>query len=134
MERLFGLDIGDKRIGIAISDDLGMLASPLTTLQSKGWGPDVRALQTLAAANGVQTMICGMPYTPSGQVGTQAKKTYAFGAQLEAAGFYVIYWDESFTSFEAESIVRRREKIDQTAAAIILQRYLDETRRNPWHE
>lgn len=137
MERIVGLDVGDRRIGIAVSDELGMIAQPIGTLSSTGWGPDVRYIKNLADSYGAKRVVCGLPQQLDGSEGLQAEKVRAFGLQLEKAGLTVEYWDERLTSVSAERVLLegglsrkdRRAHIDKTAAALILQSYLDANSR-----
>lgn len=137
MERIVGLDVGDRRIGIAVSDELGMIAQPIGTLSSTGWGPDVRYIKNLADSYGARRVVCGLPQQLDGSEGPQAEKVRAFGRQLEKAGLTVEYWDERLTSVSAERALLegglsrkdRRAHIDKTAAALILQSYMDANSR-----
>lgn len=137
MERIVGLDVGDRRIGIAVSDELGMIAQPIGTLSSTGWGPDVRYIKNLADSYSARHVVCGLPQQLNGSEGIQAEKVRAFGNQLEKAGLFVEYWDERLTSVSAERALlegglsrkERKAHIDKTAAALILQSYLDANSR-----
>ena len=137
MERIIGLDVGDRRIGIAVSDELGIIAQPIGTLSSTGWGPDVRYIKNLADSYGAHRMVLGLPQQMDGNEGSQAEKVRAFGHQLEKAGLTVEYWDERLTSVSAERVLLegglsrkdRRAHIDKTAAALILQSYMDANSR-----
>ena len=135
MERLLGLDIGGKRIGVAISDELGSIASPLVTLNASG---DVAAeLRTLVGRYSIARIVVGLPIGLSGREGPQAQEVRRVAEALAAAvGVPVVYYDERLSSAIAEqSLIRqgtRREKrkqhIDAMAAAVILQGYLDAER------
>jgi putative Holliday junction resolvase len=137
--RLLGLDLGERRIGVALGDPTGFLASALEVLPSRGRARDVEAVREIAAREGVEAVVVGVPVNMDGSRGPQAEKSQRFGAALEAAGLPVVYWDERLTTVEAQRYLRdggmsrqkRRETIDAAAAAILLQSYLD-YRRNRW--
>lgn len=133
MGRLMGLDIGDRRIGIALSDMGRRIASPHSVYQRVGYGPDTRFLSALAQEHEVAYVVAGLPRNMDGSLGEQAQKAQAFCQQLEQAGLRVEYIDERLTTKAAqmallESGVRRegrRDRVDKVAAALILQSYLD---------
>jgi putative Holliday junction resolvase len=131
--RILCLDVGDKRIGIALSDPLGFTAQPQGYYTRVGYGPDVRHIAGLVERHGVGLVLCGLPRNMDGSAGGQAEKVKAFAAQLEQAGLAVAFWDERLSSVSAERVLiqggvrraDRRGKTDSLAAAIILQAYLD---------
>lgn len=132
--RVLGLDVGDRRIGVALSDETGLLASPLCTLQRVGPRKDVQAVVALVRAHGAGEIVVGLPYNLDGTLGPQAEKVRAFGASLQAAARVPVrYRDERLTTVEAEQILsernvpwqRRKGLVDQVAAVLILQEYLD---------
>ena len=132
--RFMGLDIGHKRIGIALSDGLGMIASPRNSLQRTGQEKDIAQLLELAENEGVEEILVGMPYSLDGSAGPQAQKVTDFIHILsERSTIKVTTWDERFSSVAAERALlegglsrsRRRLKIDKVAAAYMLQGYLD---------
>lgn len=129
-----GLDVGDKRIGIAVCDALGLATTPLKTLQRKNAKLDVETIAALATKEEIGGIVIGLPLNMDGTEGAQAAKTRAFGNRVtEATGLPIFYEDERLSSFTAvEMLVERgiktghnRELIDMQAAAIILQSYLD---------
>lgn len=132
-ERIIALDVGDRRIGVAVSDLLGITAQPVQTYTRVGYGPDVRHFADLAARYDTKRFLCGLPRNMDGTQGAQTGKVRDFAAQLEAAGYSVYYWDERLTTVSAEralisgnmSRARRKEKIDMVAATVILQSFLD---------
>lgn len=132
-QRILCLDVGDKRIGIAISDPLGIIAQPLQTYVRIGYGPDVRHIVALAAQYEFQHIVCGLPRNMDGSLGGQAEKVHEFAVELEKAGFQVYYWDERMTTRTAERALiqadmrraQRKQKVDMVAAVIILQAFLD---------
>ena len=133
--RLLGLDIGSKRIGVAISDELGMLASPVAmVLRGRNDRSEFRAL--IAEWN-PDKLVAGLPTGLSGREGPQAAETRAYADALAAElGLPLDYWDERLSSAVAErSLIesgvrrdKRKEKIDAMAAAVMLQGYLDNQR------
>ncbi len=132
MGRILALDVGDRRIGVAVSDALGITAQPLCVVERVGWGPDARRIESLAAEHNTRTILCGLPLNMDGTPGQQAEKVKAFAQVLEKAGLNVVFWDERLTTVTAERVLiegglRREERrgvVDKTAAAVILQAYL----------
>ncbi len=137
--RILGIDYGDARIGLALSDVLEVLASPLKTLKSVTMRKDIDNLAAIAKNNDAGLIVLGLPLMLDGTEGERASKTRALGRNLEkVSGVKVVYQDERLTSVEAEEILKnnnvRREKqkdvIDTVAAQIILQSYLDSIKKN----
>ncbi|MFN8590894.1 MAG: Holliday junction resolvase RuvX [Thermomicrobiales bacterium] len=131
------LDVGERRIGVAIADELGTIASPLTTVQRGR--DDLETLRRLACERGATTIVIGLPTSLSGREGPQAATVREFAAELEARvqpEIAVEFWDERLTTAVAERSLgqrgikgkQRRELVDATAAAVILQGYLDSRR------
>lgn len=133
MPRALGLDIGDKRIGIALSDEGQRIASPHSVYQRVGYGPDTRFFVSLVKQLGVGYIVAGLPYNMDGSLGEQARKVQAFGEQLQQAGLDVRYIDERLTTVSAQNALiaggmrreARRDVVDKVAAALILQSSLD---------
>lgn len=132
-----GLDIGKKRIGVAGCDGTGLIATGLTTLQRGAFGADVVQLQAIAQTRRAQLLVVGLPYTLEGKLGQQALQTQKYAERLSTAlQLPVEYMDERLTSVEAEEYLigrritpsRNRGLIDEAAARIILQRWLDQRR------
>ena len=132
--RYLGLDVGDKRIGVALSDETATLASGLPTLDRVGPRKDPRAVAALVAKHEVAEVVVGLPRTLEGAVGPQAEKVLQFVEQLRAVvRVPIISWDERFTSSMArqaliEGGVSRQDRklsIDKVSAVLILQNYLD---------
>jgi len=132
-----GLDVGERRVGVAIGDELGMISSPLTIVQRRDG--DLAELRDLAIAKGVDRLVVGLPTGLSGREGPQAAIVRQFADALEAAvgpEIPVVFWDERLTTAVAERTLhesgrgRRRQKgdVDAVAAAVILQGYLDACR------
>lgn len=136
MMRWIALDIGDARIGVAVSDETGLIAQPIGRIDRVGWGPDIRAIAAYAERYATRAIVCGLPLKLSGTRGAQAEKNQAFIERLKAEGFQVEMWDERLSTATAERALiegnmrrdRRRETIDQVAAAVILQAFLDAKR------
>ena len=131
--RVLGLDVGSKTIGVALSDETGLLATPLETLARKGTVADTAAVAELAREHGVERLIVGMPYEMDGSVGPRARRVQVLIDALAAAGLRVDTWDERFSTVFAEralleadlSRARRKQVVDKVAAAFILQGWLD---------
>ena len=137
--RVLGLDVGDRRIGVAICDYSGLLATPYTAIVRRNLKKDVETIVKIAAEEEAERIVVGMPFSLNGSEGYQAKKTRRFYEEVKyaAAPMPVDVWDERFSSEEAERRLheagvvpsRNRGRLDAAAAAIILQSYLD-SRRN----
>lgn len=132
--RLMGLDVGDKRIGVALSDEGAVLATPRETLDRRSNAKAIARLLELARDQRVGEILVGMPYSLDGSSGPQADKVSRFVEALRAeTPIPVTVWDERLTTVAAEEILvqngvppaERRATIDKVAAAIILQSYLD---------
>ena len=128
-----GLDVGSRTIGVAVTDELGVAAHPVTTLQRKGTEADVRAVLALAEKYQASRAVVGMPYDEEGQEGPRARRVRVFLEALEAAGLPAEPWDERFSTVEAEEILleadlsrnKRKKVIDRLAAQMILQNWLE---------
>ena len=134
--RILALDFGERRIGVALSDPLGMLASPLTTIERAT--PDaeaaIDAILALAEQHEAAEILVGIPYLMSGRIGAQARITMDFAAALaERAHIPVTHIDERLSSVQADRMLaqssgvstRDKGRTDAAAAAVILQAYLD---------
>lgn len=137
--RAVGLDLGTKTIGLAVSDELGLTAQGLKTLERKSLKKDVSALVELAKDYQADRFILGLPLNMDGTEGPRAAATRKFGDALaEASALLVIYQDERLTTVAAQRVLlegdvsrrKRREVIDQVAATLILQGWLDAQPRN----
>lgn len=138
--RALGLDVGTKTIGVAITDEANVAAHPLTVLERAGNARDSVQIAALVAAHGVTDVVIGIPYELSGRAGHRARRVRELAAALRARlGDAVSHHeqDERFTTAEAERVLleadlsraKRRRVIDQQAAALILQAWLDASRR-----
>ena len=139
MERYIAFDIGDKRIGVAVSDPFNTYALPSQTYVRKGLAADVQALAAIAAEKGATTIVCGLPVNFDGSAAVQTQKTERFIAALrEAVSVPVVCADERFTTMMAHDVLisegMRREKrknyVDALAAANILDGYLSKINKN----
>ena len=132
-ERIVGLDIGDVRIGVAVSDSTGTIATPTEVIKRVGWGPDVRKIKAICDRFQTEFVLSGLPLNMDGTEGFQAEKVRQFCAQLEQAGLKVEFWDERLSTVSAEdalieggvSRTDRKQIVDKIAAAVILQQWLD---------
>jgi putative Holliday junction resolvase len=140
MGRSMGIDYGSRRVGIALSDPMGILASGLETIQRRGEDDlaVIRRIVELCAAHEVKRIILGLPRRTDGKSGEAEQSARDFAAGLaEATGLEVIFADERYTTVMAGRIMqeagikrgKRRELVDQIAAEIILQDWLDQKRK-----
>ncbi len=133
MARLLGIDLGSRRIGIALSDAAGAVATPYLVLPRTNDEHDAQAIAELAGAEGVRTVVLGHPITLGGRVESAALLAESFAKKLREAGMRVRLWDERLSTAEADKHLKklgvkgpkRREVVDKMAAAIILQSFLD---------
>jgi putative Holliday junction resolvase len=133
--RFLGLDVGTKRIGVAVSDELGLTAQPVLTLERhRNRRDDLRSLARLARRFGVAGIVVGNPLHLSGDISKGAINTQAFAAQLgELTGLPIHLWDERLTTHAAHEILyqagherqQHRRVVDQVAATLILQSFLE---------
>jgi len=135
--RILALDVGDKRIGVAVSDPTGLLARPLTIIPRKGEAADIEAIQKLAGEQGAVRVVVGLPLSLDGRIGPQAEKVQALVDKLRLSlAIPLELKDERFSTASVRerrlesglSKKKRRAPDDADAAAIILQEYLDECR------
>ncbi len=132
--RTLALDIGKRRIGVAVSDPLGMVARPVETVQSVSLNVDVARITDIARELEAELIVVGDPIHMSGDPGTMSNRAHKFGETLhEISGLPVVYCDERLTTVEAQRILhdsgvppkKARQQIDAVAAAVILQSYLN---------
>jgi putative holliday junction resolvase len=135
--RILALDLGKKRIGLAISDPLGITAQGLANLVRTRLRADLAAIEDLAKEHGVSLVLLGNPMNMSGTEGRQSEWVHEFGEALEKrTGLPVKYWDERLTTVEASRVLRasgiglekRNAAVDRLSAVILLQSYLDSAR------
>ena len=134
MNRIIALDYGNRRIGIAISDPLRMIAQPLETLEHKNLISTVQRLTELIRQYSVEKIVLGFPVSLRGNKTAFTRRVEQFGKKIEVKlGLPVIYWDERLTSVQAQRTLiamnekpsRKKGRIDKLAAALILQNYLE---------
>lgn len=132
--RILALDLGRKRIGLALSDELGFTAQGLDTLEREGRRDDIEVLRRITVEKNVRLILVGDPLHMSGQQSRQGDYTREFAKELEyKTGLPIRFWDERWTSREAERTLRgsgiahgeRKPAIDKLSAVILLQSYLD---------
>ncbi|MFK7984399.1 MAG: Holliday junction resolvase RuvX [Sandaracinaceae bacterium] len=132
--RRLGIDHGMRRVGVAVSDDEGRIAYPRTTLARKDPKALVEAVVALAQEEGVGEIIVGLPLTLEGRETASARRARAFATRVEqSSGLPIVMWDERLTTAAAErslataGVQARKQKavVDQVAASLILQAYLD---------
>jgi putative holliday junction resolvase len=142
VSRLMGLDVGDRRIGVAVSDALGLTAQPVLTLVRTNRRQDLKSLKRLVRKFGCEEIVVGNPLYMSGDQSPQAAKAQSFAKILrEETGLPVHLWDERLTTTEAHrhlhaagrAAPEHRAVVDQVAAVLILQSFLDarRSRENP---
>ena len=137
--RIMGLDMGTKRIGVAVSDKLGLIAQALTTIKRDNIPEDLKLVCELVRDYEVQEVVIGYPRHLDGRPGEEAAAYVAFGEMLhKETGIPVIYWDERLSTVAAERTLlegdmrrrQRRQVIDRVAASLILENYLTWRRGN----
>jgi putative holliday junction resolvase len=135
-----GLDVGSKTIGVAISDELGIAANPITTVSRRGTAADATTIATLVADREVAAVVVGWPLELSGLVGPRARRVQVFIDALRVAlpeQVAMHTWDERFSTVAVERVLleadlsrrKRRQVVDRQAAAYILQGWLDARRQ-----
>jgi putative Holliday junction resolvase len=131
--RLIGVDLGLKRVGISISDDLGIFAHPLAMIPYSNQSKVLEEIINLGHAHGVSGFVVGIPKNMNGTIGESARRSVRFAGKLRRrSGLPVVLWDERLTTSQAEremiglgmSRRRRRLTIDQAASVLILENYL----------
>ena len=135
MGRILGLDVGDKTIGIALSDELHWTAQGVMTLKREGRKKDIPALVQFVMTHDVEEIVLGFPKNMNDTIGERAEKVLKFSRQLEAQlpKIKISLWDERLTTVAANQALlegdvsrkKRKEVIDTVAAVLILQGYLD---------
>ncbi len=137
MKRIMALDLGKRRIGVAVSDDMGITAVGLETIQCKNKRTDMIAISRIASDRGVETVVIGNPLNMSGDAGPQAEWVREYSDEIvKFTGLTVKFWDERLTSAEASrllreggiSVDRKTGTVDRMAAVLLLQSYLDALR------
>lgn len=137
--RIMGLDLGDATIGVAVSDELGMIAHGITTIRRKSLNYDIDSLKNIICEKDIKRIVVGLPKNMNNTIGPRGEKTFEFVKILEEKfpGIKIEMWDERLTTCAAERTlieadVRRKDRkkvIDKLAAVLILQGYLDNIKR-----
>lgn len=135
---LLGIDFGERRIGVAASDSLGLTAQPVSVLERKSLAEDIAHIAELARRRRARGIVVGLPLNMDGSAGPAARRARRFATALRRElGLEVELWDERLSTVQAERALiesherrtRRRQARDEVAAALILQSYLDARRR-----
>lgn len=133
--RFLGIDLGERRIGLALSDTEGQLAGPMKVISRSG--EEMDEILKIIVSEGAEIVVVGLPLNMDGSLGEQGSKAERFAQELkERAGIPVELWDERLSTFEAERRLREagkkgaklKEALDKSAAAVILQDFLDHKR------
>ena len=141
--RYLALDVGDRRVGVAVCDESGLIASPLTTIRRKSKAEDFAKIARLVREQGVERLVIGHPLDADGRSGPQARRVEAYAGALgqalqnEGLDLPIDFWDEHLSTRRAQEIMiasgrkakARHGRIDEVAAAVILQEYLDAQRQ-----
>jgi putative Holliday junction resolvase len=142
--KLLGLDVGERRVGVAVSDGTGLIATPLAVLRRTSKAQDFGKIARIVREQDVEGLVIGHPLNADGSAGYQARRIERYAAALvealveEGVDLSVVLWDEHMSSQRAQEAMiaagrrakDRRARIDAVAAAVILQDYLDEERGN----
>jgi putative Holliday junction resolvase len=132
--RVVAVDLGTRRIGVAVTDGLGLTAQPLATIARHGGQRDLDAIADVVKRYEAGRVVVGLPLSPEGEVGRAARSVQAFVERLRGVlAVPIDLIDESFTTVEAEDVLlqadlsraRRKQVVDRVAAAVILRRWLD---------
>ncbi len=136
--RIMGFDVGSKTIGVAISDELGLTAQGLKTIQRKSREEDLKEIERLIEQFGIVKIVVGLPKNMDGTLGTQAEKVFQWIKVLEEKTKIPVFtWDERLTTVGASRILleadlsrkKRKEVVDKVAAVLILEGYLNRSRK-----
>lgn len=137
--RILGLDVGDRRIGVAVSDPLGITAQGVTVIERKTLDEDLKAIKDIIAQYGAESIVVGMPINMDGTRGKSADKVTEFvGVLSSSAGIPVATYDERLSTKESEKFLissdvsrkKRKSVIDKVAAQLILESYLERIKNN----
>lgn len=132
------LDLGEKRVGVALSDELYITAGPLTVLNRRPHQTFLQTVADLYKEHGVVKVVIGLPRNMDGSLGPQAQRVLAMASELRKIGLTVDTWDERLSTVAVERVLieadlsrqKRKQVIDKVAAAYILQGYLDSIKTN----
>ncbi len=137
MSRIIGLDVGEKRIGVALSDELGIAAHPLTVIMRDGLEKDLRKIKEIVQEYSTVQIVVGIPVNMNGTIGESARKMLSFTDFLrKELPVSIETWDERLTTVSSEKVLleadlsrrKRKKVIDKVAATLLLQCYLDNRR------
>jgi putative holliday junction resolvase len=143
MSRILAIDFGEKRIGLAVSDELGITAQRLSTFRAEKDGEFISHLKQIIDQKDIEQIVIGFPKMMDGTVGEKAKQVQKLAEDIKGRlGVPVTLWDERLSSIQSQKILRQmgqkytrqKEKIDQLSAVLILQSYLDYKRRKDEQE
>jgi len=131
--RILGIDYGERRIGLALSDPLGIIASALPTFDRRGGKDEITFFRGLIAEREIERIVVGLPKNMDGSEGPQALAVRAFGEKLKTLDIEIVFKDERLSSVSANRVLdeaemhwsKRKDVVDAVAAVIILQSYLD---------
>lgn len=133
--RILALDIGTKTIGVAVSDELGITANGVKTIQRKNQKNDLEELESVIEEYNPGKLVIGLPYNPDGSLGERGKQIEKFSMKIQKhLDLPVEFWDESFSTVNAENFLiekgsvgrkKRKKVIDKMAAVVILKEYLE---------
>lgn len=132
--RVLGLDVGERRIGVAVCDELGLTAQGIGVIKRNGLNQDIKSIEDLIKQYNVSKIVLGIPKNMNGTLGPQGESVKNFGEKIRKdLRIIVDYWDERLTTVEAERTLidadlsrkKRKGVIDKLAAVLILQSYLD---------
>ncbi|MBW2057402.1 MAG: Holliday junction resolvase RuvX [Deltaproteobacteria bacterium] len=135
--RVMGLDLGSKTIGVAVSDELGLIAHGEKTIRRQSTEKDLEAIADLVRRLGIVRVVVGLPVNMTGTLGVEAKKVLQFVAAMrDALSVSITTWDERLSTVQAARVLleaglsrkKRKKVIDKAAATVILQAYLDAER------
>ncbi|MBN2553997.1 MAG: Holliday junction resolvase RuvX [Spirochaetales bacterium] len=137
MSRILAIDLGTRRIGLAMTDALRMIASPYKTLHYRSDKHLIAEVLAIVEANAVETVVIGLPLNENSSESGGSLRCRSFAAKLSRSGVDTVLWDERYTSRDAEESLRRcgldrrraLNKIDSIAASYILEDYLSEIRK-----
>ncbi|MBS4007884.1 MAG: Holliday junction resolvase RuvX [Clostridium sp.] len=141
--RILGLDVGDRTIGVAVSDELGLIAQGITVIRRSQWDEDLKRLRELVLEYNVALIVVGYPKNMNGTIGQRAEMAAEFAEKAATAlSLPFKLWDERLTTMEAErtllsadvSRAKRKKVIDKLAAVLILQNYLQAQANRPRRE
>lgn len=129
------MDVGDRRIGLAVSDVMGWTAQGIDTLERRGKAKDMEYIGQLITLYNPEKLVLGLPKNMNGTIGPQGEKVKAFGKLIKSKVYdgEIVYWDERLTSVQANRVMidadvsrkNRKKRVDRMAAIFILQSYLD---------